>query len=168
MSALTTEQRQKGLRAMQDKMKKDPAGSVRRRLKAGRPMRLFNDALPVLEAVQRLTVETDRAQAAMHDAGLDPKDISLGLVYTMPERGEFGCKWLPEPGQIGAFVTAFEQIATETQVLFLGVLWHQRDRLAEANGQPGHTLWVTQFMAGAQAEQQLRAVRDFFAARNLN
>jgi hypothetical protein len=144
---------------MRDRMNVDAAGRVRRSLKAGRPARMLNESIPVLEAVKRLTDDADRARSAMCKEGLDPDDIHLALAYAKPSLGEFGLKWLPALGQIGPFVTAFERIETETQVLFLGILWCQCDRDVD-EGKPGHFAWVTQWMAGPLVERQLRALRE--------
>ena len=159
MNTLTTAERKKGFQAMRDRMSADAAARVRRSLKAGRPARMLNETVPVLDAVVRLTDEADKARSAMCKEGLDPNDIHLALAYAKPSLGEFGLKWLPAPGQIGPFVTAFERVETEAQILFLGILWCQRDR-AVKEGKPGHFAWVTQWMAGPLVERQLRALRE--------
>lgn len=156
---LTAIERKKGFQNMKEGM--SAAARVRRALKVGAKARLTTESVSVLEAAQRLAVEADKARGAMHKEGLDPDDIHLALAYAMPEAGGFGHRWLPAPGQIGAFITGFEQIAAQTPVGFLGVLWCQRDRESDVPGkEPCHVLWVTQWMAGPLVAPQLKALRD--------
>src|SRR6266700_7311248 len=71
MNTLTTAERKKGFQAMRDRMSADAAARVRRSLKAGRPARMLNETVPVLDAVVRLTDEADKARSAMCKEGLD-------------------------------------------------------------------------------------------------
>ena len=143
-----------------------PAGRVRRRLKAGRPR---NIALSTFDALHRLVNEADRARTMMQEAGLDPNDIKLALIYCTPEKPGFeetvGYKWLPQPGETMEFFTRFEKEATETPFLYLGILWLQMDHEspgAKALGRPEPVVWVTQFIAGPKAEEKLFAARNHF------
>lgn len=156
MSALTAEDRQKGFKVMQKRME-DPATKVRQRLKAGRPRRIVNQILPPMAAVGRIVDAIETGRRLMREHGLNPDDITAGLVHTTIESGEFGCKWLPdESGQIGEYVTDFERMAAGRTLLFLGMLWKQRHT-------DGVSLWVTPFMGGEPARLQLEAVMNFAA-----
>lgn len=140
---------------MRERMK-NPATKVRQRLKAGRPRRIVNEQIPVLSAVGRLVDEIDTGRRLMEEAGLNPDDITAGLVHTTIESGEFGCKWLPPIGHIGAYVTAFEDMAARGTLLFLGILWRQKHA-------DGASLWVLPLMGGDATKQQLEAVMKFAA-----
>jgi hypothetical protein len=45
--------------------------------------------------------------------------------------------------------------------VFLGILWQQIDREAQANGVPLSTYWVTPLVVEPEAQQQMLALRDF-------
>lgn len=139
---------------MQAQMK-DPAVRVRQRLMAGRPRHIANKHISVMTAVSRIVSEIDRGQAIMAEEGLAPADLAAGLVHTSFEAGEFGCKWLPAPGQIGEYVTAFEQMAARGSLEFLGIIW----RLHRTDG--GASFWVLPFHGGDEAKQQLQGVMKF-------
>lgn len=155
MNALTAEAREKGFNTMQERLK-DPATSVRQKLRAGRPKRIVNEQIPVMAAVGRIVEEIDKGRELMADAGLNPDDITAGLVHTTIETGEFGCKWLPPVGQRGEYVTDFERMASRGTLLFLGILWRQRHV-------DGASLWVLPLMGGNAAKQQLQAVMNVAA-----
>jgi len=142
-----------------------PAARVRRQLKAGRPRKILNQQLTALDAVQRITNEADRARGMMLKAGLNPDDIRLALIYCTPMKPGFeqaaDYKWLPAPSELGSYLTAFENIAKTDVLLFLGILWFQRDHTAKDDSEK-QVAWVTQFLAGPMAEKQLFAARDSF------
>jgi len=133
----------------------DPAVKVRQRTTAGRPARIVNQQISVVTAVGRIVSEIDRGRTIMAEEGLIPGDLAAGLVHTSLEAGEFGCKWLPPPGQIGEYVTAFEQMAARGHLDFLGIIW----RLRRTDG--GASFWVLPFRGGNAAKQQLQAVMHF-------
>jgi len=146
-----------------------PAGRVRRQLKAGRPRKTLNVALSTFDALHRLVNEADRARTTMVEAGLDPNDIKLALIYCTPEKPGFentaSYKWLPQPGETMEFFTRFENEATETPHLYLGILWRQMDHEsagAKALRRAEPVVWVTQFIAGPKAEERLFAARNHF------
>jgi hypothetical protein len=116
--------------------------------------------MPVIEAVGRLVEAIEKGRTLMADEGLNPDDITAGLVHTTIETGEFGCKWLPvASGQIGEYVTDFERMAARGTLLFLGILWKQ----ARSDG--GASLWVKPLMGGDAAKQQLQATMNVAAAQ---
>lgn len=156
---LTAEGRAEGARKLKERLESDPAARVRQRLKAGRPAKIVNrDNVTVLEAVMRLADEADKASGLMEREGLDPMDIRLALAHVQPGTGDIGFKWLPESGKIGAFITALERMEAKSHVLYLGIIWGQRDRkTGESN------LWVTQWLAGDAAVSQLKMLRDLVA-----
>jgi hypothetical protein len=156
LSALTAEDRQRGFATMKERMDRDPAARVRQRIKAGRPTRVVNEQIPVLMAVGRLASEVYTGRRLMTEAGLNPDDITAGLVHTTLETGEFGCKWIPAPGHIGEYITEFEGMVARGTLLFLGILWKQRHT-------EGTALWVLPFLGGDAAKQQLKAVMNFAA-----
>ena len=155
MNALTAENRKKGFESLKKRMK-DPATQVRQRLKSGRPRVIVNERLPVMTAVGRVVSEITSGRRLMLEHGLNPDDITAGLVHTTIESGEFGVKWLPPAGQIGEYVTGFEAMASRGTLLFLGILWKQRHT-------DGTALWVTPLMGGDAAKLQLEAVMKFAA-----
>jgi hypothetical protein len=139
-----------------------PAAKVRRQLKAGRPSKIANQTLTAFDALQRVVNEADRARAMMVRAGLSPDDVHLALIVRTDET--VGLRWLPQPGTPDA-AEYFSSIVKITPApTFLGILWHQADDAAAAKGQPRDVVWVTQFMAGDDAERLMLAVRDFFVA----
>lgn len=136
----------------------DPATRVRQRLKAGRPAKIVNDLnVSVIDAVKHLADEADKAAGLMAQEGLDPDDLRLALAHVQPDRQEIGFKWLPEPGKIGAFITALEELEAKSHILYLGIIWAQRNEMGECN------LWVTQWLAGDAAVSQLTMLRDLVA-----
>lgn len=160
MGPLNQAARSEGRKTMEANL--TPSARVRRQLKAGRPRKIINRVIPTLEAVTRIADEADRAERMMQAEGLNPADIHLALIYCTPEKPGFeqigSYKWLPAPGEIGKFITALEDIAKTTAVLFLGILWYQADPDAQEKG----VAWVTQFLAGPEAEKRLFAARDYF------
>jgi hypothetical protein len=146
-----------------------PAGRVRRQLKAGRPRKILNAALSTFEALNRLVNEADRARTMMREAGLDPNDIKLALIYCTPEKQGFEeigrYKFLPPPQETMEFFNSFEELIQETPVLYMGILWLQMDHesaLAKSFGKAEPVVWVTQFVAGPKAEEKLFAARNHF------
>jgi hypothetical protein len=146
-----------------------PAGRVRRQLKAGRPRKVLGVALSTFDALHRLVNEADRARTMMLEAGLDPNDIKVALIYCTPEKPGFeetvGYKWLPQPGETMEFFARFESEAEETPLLYLGILWLQMDHEsagAKVLGMPEPVVWVTQFVAGPRAEEKLFMARNHF------
>jgi hypothetical protein len=136
------------------------AGKVRRKLKAGAPVRIINQRLSALDAMHRLVTKADKGRNLMRKEGLDPDDIKCALIYSTPEHA--GAKWLPDFGKTHEYFAALEEMARTSEVWFLGILWHQEDHEAAAKGEPGRVSWVTQFMAGPEVEKILFGVRDFF------
>jgi hypothetical protein len=147
-----------------------PAGRVRRQLKAGRPRKILNVELTTFDALHRLVNEADRARGMMREAGLDPNDINLALIYRTPEKPGFEqigrYKFLPQPGEtMMEFFSGFEQQEKDTRVQYLGILWFQMDHEspgAKLLGRPEAVSWVTQFVAGPEAEQFQFAARNHF------
>lgn len=133
------------------------AARVRRQLKAGRPR--TTRSLERHEALGRIVAEADRARQLMGEAGLIPEDIRLGLVIRTGT--DILVKRLPEPEDVARFFTAVSSLVNPH---FLGILWEQTDREAEAQGKPGFTLWITPFVAEPEAQEQLRALQAFFLA----
>jgi hypothetical protein len=167
MSPLNKLDRQEGRKAMEALL--TAAGRVRRQLKAGRPRKIRNVVLSTFDALHRLVNEAENARTRMVGAGLDPNDIKLALVYCTPEKpgfeGAVAYKWLPQPGETMEFFARFESEATETPLLYLGILWRQMDHEsagAKALRKPEPVVWVTQFVAGPKAEEMLFAARDHF------
>ena len=160
MMTLSQAARREGRKAMEEIL--TPAARVRRQLKAGRPPKITNRVIPTLEAVMRIADEADRARGMMRAERLNPDDIHLALIYCTPEKKgaeqTVGFKWLPAPGSIGKFITTFEKMGEKDTVLFLGILWHQTTKEGPAEG----VAWVTQFMAGGEAEKRQTAARDYF------
>jgi hypothetical protein len=156
VATFTDDQRTRGFEQLQSRMASDPAARVRQKLKGGRPRRVVNEQIPVLDAVARLTKEVETGRRHMAEAGLNPDDIGAGLVFTVPESGEFGCKWLPA-GPMGDYVSELDRLATRGTLLFLGVLWRQKHT-------DGTALWVLPYMGGEAAKKQLQAVLSFAAS----
>jgi hypothetical protein len=148
----------KGRTAMEDSI--STAARVRRQLKAGRPrttqpVRDLNS----FKAMGILLGQADRARELMHNAGLDPSDVYLGLIIRTPN--DLLCKWLPAPEGAETFFTAISGMAGAE---FLGILWQQTDREIQSNGVPLSNYWVTPFVAEPEAQQQMLALRDFVTA----
>jgi hypothetical protein len=135
------------------------AARVRRQLKAGRKRKIHSLSLNSYAAMGRIMGEADRARGLMRDAGLDPNDVHLGLIIRTAT--DIHCKWLPAPEDAGPFFAAITSMA---RAEFLGILWHQTDREVEANGIPLSNYWITPFVAEAEAQQQMLALRAFVAA----
>jgi hypothetical protein len=105
----------------------------------------------------------------MLEAGLDPNDIKLALIFCTPEKPGFeeavGYRWLPHAGETMEFFARFENEAKETPLLYLGIMWLQMDHEspgAKALGRPEPVVWVTQFIAGPKAEERQFAARNHF------
>lgn len=156
---LDTNARTKGFESMKAKMEQDPAARVRRQLKAGRKRTTHSLDLNSFAALGRIVDEADRARNLMGEAGLDPNDVRLGLIIrTGPN---LLCKPLPAPEQTGPF---FEAVAKMAGAQFLGILWEQTDRGAEAKGRPGFVCWITPFSAKPEDLEQLKALQAFISA----
>jgi hypothetical protein len=144
------------------------ASDVRKRLKAGRPKRIVTEQISLMDAMLRIIKEADTARGLMSEAGLDPDDITISLVFLTPNLP--GCendvmyKELLPPGRIGEYVTDLEKVAAlaNNDVWFIGIIWRQKDREAQAQGRPWKPTWVTQFVGGPVAERHLKAARDKF------
>ena len=107
MVRLDAKEQKRRFKAMQDGT--TAAAEVRRRLKAGAAGTLPGE-LSMLDAFGRLANEADRARNKMRDAGLDPEDVQLFLIFSAcPRDGSdemLGRKLLPAPGKIGVFSRA--------------------------------------------------------------
>lgn len=147
--------RSEGRKAMDSSLTR--AEKVRRQIKAGRP-RKTRTAPSVLEAVQRLCAEADRARGLMRKYGLDPDDISLALLYRVGAPGSLPiqCAELPPPGNIGPFIQRLEYRNSKKPVAFLGILWQQTDREATAAKAP-HTIWITESTDDKSVSMELLA-----------
>lgn len=150
-----------GAKKMEEVM--TPAARVRRRLKAGRPRYLSNDAITPLQAFYKISTEADKARSLMRGAGLDPEDLRLALVYISPQdvtEGSVRYKWLPAPGAAQQYYAELEEMAGKEVLMFLGILWSQIDRELVAKGEPAGVCWITQLMGGPGAEKHLFAARE--------
>jgi hypothetical protein len=164
MVPFTDEDRSAGRKIMEAQL--TGAARVRRQLKAGRPRKIKNEQLPTMAALLRVVQEADRARTLMQKYGCDPTHIHLALIYCTPEKpgreDAVGYKWLPSPGDTGRFFDFFDARAKDTPVFYLGVLWFQEDPEAREKNQPWQVAWVTQFVAGPEAEKRQSAARDAF------
>lgn len=135
------------------------AARVRRQLKAGRPRTSRSLVLNAYEVMGILVNQADRARGLMGEARLNPEDIKLRLII----RAQDGMllKRLPPPGQTQGF---FQAVASMAGAQFLGILWEQTDREAEAAGKPHVTYWVTPFVTEAESERQVTALLQFIRA----
>lgn len=156
---LDTNARTKGFEGMKAKMEQDPAARVRRQLKAGRRRTTNSLDLNSFAALGRIVDEADRGRKLMGEAGLDPNDVRLGLIIRTGTN--LLCKPLPAPEHTGPF---FEAVSRMADVQFLGILWEQTDRGAEAKGLPGFVSWITPFSAKPEDQEQLNALQAFIMA----
>ena len=131
------------------------AEKVRRQLKAGRKRK--TSVLPsLLDAVQRLSDESARAQSLMAQYSLNANDIRLSLLYrTYPRPGmpHIHKNALPAPGEVGSFITQLEEMSQLTRVDFLGILWEQHER--DPRAKAPIVAWVTEFADDKQAALDL-------------
>lgn len=144
--------RKEGHKAMESAI--TAAARVRRQLKAGHPRTVRSLQLNSFEAMGRIVNEADRARSLMRKAGLDPDDVRVGLI--MRTGTNLLCKRLPPPGETVPFFTAISEMAG---VQFLGILWEQTDRDAEAKSQPGFVCWITPFVAEREHQELLLALQ---------
>lgn len=156
MAALNATATRKGHRAMEKAI--TAAARVRRQLKAGRPRTARSLTLNAYEVMGILVSQADRASSLMREARLNPKDIKLRLIIRAQEG--MLLKRLPPPGETQPFFQAVESMAGAQ---FLGILWEQTDREAEA-GKPPVTYWVTPFVADAESQRQMEALMNFISA----
>jgi hypothetical protein len=135
------------------------AEKVRRQLKAGRPRKTKAVPRTVLEAVQRLVDEADRAQSLMQKYGLHANDIKLALLCHTddPRRPSIWPAQLPPPGNIGAYFDDLETRTAGFDARFLGILWQQTDHEVQVKGQPMQSLWITEFSKDGPASLELLA-----------
>jgi|ERR1039458_364778 hypothetical protein len=162
MAALNTVARAQGAhKAMEVSI--SATARVRRRLKSGPKRTTRSLQLNSFEALGRLVKDAERACGLMLEAGLDPKDVHLGLIDRTAT--DIHCKWLPAPKETGPFFAAITGMADAE---FLGILWHQTDREVQANGVPLSTYWVTPFVAEPEAQKQMLALRDFVTAGGMH
>lgn len=156
MAALDTTATRKGHKAMEKAI--TAAARVRRQLKAGRPRTIRSLNLNPYEVMGILVNQADRASGLMAEAQLNPEDIKLRLIIRSQDA--MLLKRLPPPEEAKAFFQAVESMAGAQ---FLGILWEQIDREAEA-GKPPVTYWVTPFVADAESQQQMEALMNFISA----
>lgn len=158
MAALDTTARHKGYNAMEAAI--SAAAGVRRQLKAGRP-RTGKGSLKLnaYEAMGVLVNQAEGARGLMSKAGLNPEDISLRLI--MRTGAGMLLKKLPSPEKAQPF---FESVCDTAGAQFLGILWEQTDRDAEAKGKPGITYWVTPFVTEPDAQRQMLALLELIRA----
>jgi len=136
-----------------------PAETARRQIKDGRNPK--TRTLPSLfEAIKRLCDEADRGRSLMLKYGLDPDDIHLALIYR-PASGGVGSTGLPAPGNIGTFITKFEQMGN---VDFLGILWWQTTPENRGKGSVTVPMWITEFADDKQAARDMLLFRNALAS----
>jgi hypothetical protein len=156
MVALDTENRRKGRRAMEQSL--NAAARARRAMKSGRKLKSASPVQSPFEAVQRLIHEADRARGLMRKEGLDPDDIRLTLIFRLAN-GLIGHKPLPAPETIGTFYGELEAVEAGSRPLtFLGIVWHQIDREADADARD--ISWITEFSDDNRGALELLALRD--------
>jgi hypothetical protein len=159
-AALTQASRIAGKAAME--LSLTPVARARRRFKAGRPTRIKNVLVTPAEAMRRAVVEYaklwDLTQEELEKQGgdFDPNDTRAGLVYVTPDE-KAHTEWLPTSRDgLPAFVDKMNAL---TATVFLGVIFHQFDRLA-TKVEAKDTFWVLQFVAGPLAYQHLGGELD--------
>jgi hypothetical protein len=156
MVALNAETRRAGREAMEGSL--TAAARARRAMKSGRKAKSATPVQSVFEAVQRLIHEADRAHGLMRREGLDPEDVRLTIIFRM-SNGLVGHKKLPPPEGIGAFFGELEAIEASSHPLtFLGIVWHQIDREAEAARRD--VSWITEFSEDQRGAVELLALRE--------
>ena len=137
-----------------------PEQLVRKKFKSALPRTILNRVISKFEAMAKTMDLIDGFQDAMKGAGLNPRDVRAGLVYVLPNvKDVVHTLWLPLNAQdVGSWVDRV--VGIKDPVLFLGLLFYQRDR--EAKAEKEHTAFLWPFMAGPEAEKHLLAARNFF------
>lgn len=135
------------------------AEKVRRQIKAGhKPKTLEFPSL--FGAMKRMCDEADRARELMSNAGLDPDDIHLALLYRVGEN-HIGRSPLPSPGSIGPFVEKFEQMG---EVDFIGIMWWQTTPETRGKNDKAAPMWITEFADDKRTASQLLIFKNKLAS----
>lgn len=141
-------------------MQKSMTGArrVQRRLSAGRRPAL-PESISMLDAVQRLASEADRAKSTMEEEKLNPDDISLGLLFSAKDglQEYIGNRWLGAPGRVGEFIAGLEEMAGKSSLTFLGIVWAVQDRETNQG-----IMWAKPLVKGQ--EERLQLAKALFRA----
>ena len=139
-----------------------PAQVARRRFKSTFPRKAPKSTPTAMQAMAKVMELLDQFRGEQSALGLDPNDVSAGLVYLEGE--DQHTAELPAPEKVGSFV---EEIMALDKPQFLGVLFIQTDREAKRPDQR-YTLFCWPFMGGPDAEKRLLIARHRQQAKTWN